>query len=124
VQWLPNDLNLGRLDLFFLFMMALMALNTVAFLVVAINYEYKAVEHPNKHPAQVQQPGQGPRALPGAAQQHPSAAVSIRMNRGLNSQGELAGDMDEDMGEAPDLDIYARSLAYLPDTPVMPAPYR
>ncbi|KAG1657319.1 hypothetical protein FOA52_008047 [Chlamydomonas sp. UWO 241] len=44
-QWLPSDLNLGRLDLFFILMMVLMIINTVAFVFVAINYKYKAVTH-------------------------------------------------------------------------------
>jgi hypothetical protein len=34
----------GRLDLFFLFMMVVLMANTVAFLMVAIAYEYKAIE--------------------------------------------------------------------------------
>ena len=43
--WLPKDLNEGRLDLFFLLLAVLMALNLLLFLWVAMKYEYKAIEH-------------------------------------------------------------------------------
>lgn len=43
--WLPKDLNSGRLDLFFVWLGALMAANLALFLWVALRYEYKAVEH-------------------------------------------------------------------------------
>ncbi len=44
-QWLPRNLNEGRLDLFFLFMALLQAASTAAFVAVAVAYTYKEVEH-------------------------------------------------------------------------------
>lgn len=43
--WITADLNKGRLDLFFLFLAALMLGNTVVFAVVASAYKYKVVHH-------------------------------------------------------------------------------
>ncbi|KAG1658754.1 hypothetical protein FOA52_000867 [Chlamydomonas sp. UWO 241] len=44
-QWLPKDLNQGRLDLFFVLLMVLMIANSLAFLAIALQYTYKNVEH-------------------------------------------------------------------------------
>ncbi len=43
--WLAKDLNYGRLDLFFCFMAVLMVVGLVGFLLVAMRYEYKMVDH-------------------------------------------------------------------------------
>lgn len=43
--WLAKDLNYGRLDLFFCLMAALMAVGLVWFVIVAMRYEYKQVDH-------------------------------------------------------------------------------
>jgi len=43
--WLPRDINKGRLDLYFVLLAVVMAVNTLLYLVVACKYEYKEVEH-------------------------------------------------------------------------------
>jgi hypothetical protein len=42
-DWITEDLNKGRLDLFYLLLAALMFVNTIIFVVVAMRYNYKEV---------------------------------------------------------------------------------
>eukprot|EP00798_Chlamydomonas_sp_ICE-L_P012245 gene12246-15386_t len=127
-QWLPNDLNKGRLDLFFLFMMALLIVNTVVFVFIALRYEYKKVEHRPSRKSKAK--GKMPKApkMPVPQQepllhsqlnqmhQAPTAAMAI------GGRGAHWEDNEDDDG--PPLDIYGRSLAWVPGSPTMPANYR
>lgn len=42
--WLPMNINEGHLDKYFLMLAGMMAFNTLLYLVVAVNYEYKEIE--------------------------------------------------------------------------------
>lgn len=127
VQWLPNDLNKGRLDLFFLFMMALMIFNVMIFLVVAFSYEYKAVEHkadpvPQALPHPLQEPLQVGPSSP-AMKVGSAAYVPIpRLSPWRDEEGGEAEGEDED--NLPNSMVYARSLAYQPPQPVRPQTFR
>ena len=134
----------GRLDLFFLFMMGLLAINTVAFLMVAISYEYKQVEHKLTASPCVAIQGASPDSSANA--RHPSAppgvpapanaaaltssAMAIRgsSSRGTTSLQEAVDGEEDVEGGSEDMqasmEIYARSLAYQPVMPAMPAPFR
>ncbi|KAG2425090.1 hypothetical protein HXX76_013999 [Chlamydomonas incerta] len=141
-QWLPRDLNDGRLDLFFLFMAFLMAASTAAFVAVAMSYTYKAVEH-KRHmvvPTQAT-PGAGrvsssglPQSgEPGAAGGWPGAHAAPVVIRGgarpgahaVPVGGAAAGAAGEVVEPTPEeMDMYGRSLAYVPPSPALPAPFR
>ncbi|GMH40120.1 hypothetical protein BSKO_08024 [Bryopsis sp. KO-2023] len=49
-EWIADDLNKGRLDLYFLTVGGLMLVVTLWFLFVALKYEYKVVEHKPQPP--------------------------------------------------------------------------
>lgn len=49
-EWIPDDLNMGRLDLMYLTIGGVMLLDTIAFVIVAKRYKCKEVEHTPKHP--------------------------------------------------------------------------
>ncbi|KAG2452163.1 hypothetical protein HYH02_003195 [Chlamydomonas schloesseri] len=144
-QWLPRDLNSGRLDLFFLFMAVLMAASTAAFVAVAMSYTYKAVEH-KRHvvvPTQATPgaPGRAsssglPSELPGgggAAGGWPGSHAAPVVIRGgarpgahaVPAGGAAAGAAGGEVEPTPEeLDMYGRSLAYVPPSPALPAPFR
>ena len=44
-EWIPDNVNEGRLDLFFLLLAALMAVNGVIFLAIAARYKYQSNSH-------------------------------------------------------------------------------
>eukprot|EP00891_Asterochloris_glomerata_P003785 jgi/Astpho2/3785/Aster-04319 len=109
--WLPDDLNLGRLDLFFLFLGGLMALNLLWFLWVARSYEYKEIEHHRRaHPAQ----------------QKPSGQAEPQWMQPQNGHGMQAA---HEINIAPrinpsDAGIYGRSVTFVGQSPALPAPFR
>ncbi|KAL3151753.1 hypothetical protein ABBQ38_012730 [Trebouxia sp. C0009 RCD-2024] len=107
--WLPDDLNNGRLDLFFLFLAGLMVLNLVWFLWVVRSFEYKAVEHPSMRtaPATTYKP-------PAWAQ---AQVVSGVQPANINIAGQRISP-DEDVG------LYGRSVTFVPASPIYPAPFR
>ncbi|DBA89647.1 hypothetical protein WJX79_009961 [Trebouxia sp. C0005] len=109
--WLPDDLNNGRLDLFFLFLAGLMLLNLVWFLWVVRSFEYKAVEHPSMRPAPAQKP-QG--TLPPWVQPQ---IVSGVQQANIDITGQRITP-DEDVG------LYGRSVTFVPASPALPAPFR
>jgi len=163
-SWLPRDLNKGHMDYFFYALAVLMVLNLGWFLIVAMRYEYKAVEH-KRHvqpgdadtlaaqqaaavaaaaayappvtanvqaptmPPGLQQPGAG--GLPyivGAGPQYASQPLAIGGRQysatapvpmGTARLGAAAGDEDP-----ASMEIYSRSLAYVPNSPNIPAPFR
>ncbi|KAG2488532.1 hypothetical protein HYH03_012852 [Edaphochlamys debaryana] len=131
-QWLPRDLNTGRLDLFFLFMALLMALSTAAFVAVAMNYTYKAVEHKRVvaprasttgGPGAPGGPGGLGRPIPGAGGTA-AAPVGIRGRGAHAAVPGAAGEEEEREPTQEDLAMYGRSLAYVPPSPALPAPFR
>jgi peptide/histidine transporter 3/4 len=124
-NWLPRDLNAGRMDLFFFALAGVMGINLVIYIWVALGYEYKAVEHrldQLKVPtvedmaaaagaAGAGGPGQAGMVQQQQYQQRMSAAVGIGGRRGGRGGEEQA-------------DVYGRSLAFLPQSPALPAPFR
>ncbi|EFN56879.1 hypothetical protein CHLNCDRAFT_144528 [Chlorella variabilis] len=116
-QYLLVGLSEGRLDLFFLCLAALMALNLLIFLWVAARYEYKAVEHVKRVvlPRSLQRPPRPPpfppRSQPvdslGASRAHPQAVPGA------------AG-----VASSPAPSIFSRSVTFMPKSPAMPAPMR
>eukprot|EP00884_Botryococcus_braunii_P017309 jgi/Botrbrau1/4261/Bobra.0390s0001.1 len=102
--WLTQDLNKGRLDLFFLFLAGLSALNMAAFVGVAAPYKYKDVPHQR---AQAPKRPRIPR--PAAPSARVEAAAGIAIRRGP----------EEDMPS-----IYGRSVTFIPESPSLPAPFR
>lgn len=110
--WLPNDLNHGRVDLFFLLLAGLMLVNLVLFLWVASKYEYKALEKPRVHPPK---PPRGvpprwvrPRIVTGVVPPRTGRSAGIDIVRGASIHPE------EDVG------IYGRSLAFQGQQPALP----
>jgi peptide/histidine transporter 3/4 len=97
--WLPDDLNEGRLDLYFLLLAALTLFNLMAHVLVSSYYEYAVAELPGMHDAPRPPP-------PGASQRRsaPTAPISF-------GPGSLEGDM-------------ARSITAMPNTPVIPVNMR
>jgi len=115
--WLPKNINKGRLDLFFLVLGGMMAINIIYFVFVAMKYEYKAVEHikrvgPRRLPSRRAPPAARPPTAP-MPSTAPSTAHPAMARRVL---GEGA--------ESPAPQPYGRSVTFLPQTPVMPAPFR
>lgn len=108
--WLPKDLNLGRLDLFFALMAALMAANAAHFAWVASSYEYKQVEHVKRAA-----PRPDRRNIP----RPPVAGAGRRAAPRAVARAAAAG-----AGEAASPIVYARSVTFLPQTPALPAPFR
>ncbi|KAK9827526.1 hypothetical protein WJX74_008315 [Apatococcus lobatus] len=111
--WLPQDLNHGRLDLFFLFLAGLMVVNLAWFLWIAVSYQYKAVEHVARA-APVQKPPTGrtpPRWMQPQIVQGTHASLPQQI-------GAAATAPPEDVG------LYGRSVTFVPDSPAIPAPFR
>ncbi|KAK9806330.1 hypothetical protein WJX72_010466 [[Myrmecia] bisecta] len=105
--WLGDDLNHGRLDLFFLFLAALMLLNMLVFGWVAMRYTYKKVEHVTaRHP-----PAHMRRPVPQWMQPQLAHTAEITIH------GSRIPPI-EDVG------VYGRSVTYAPDSPALPAPFR
>lgn len=124
VQWLPNDLNKGRLDLFFLFMMTLMLINVAIFLAVALSYEYKAVEHRTDVGVRVSCEdllAAGP-SIPTPILARSPSYMPIPGASGRRDEEEGEGE-DEDE-HLPNPEVYARSLAYQPPQPVRTQTFR
>ena len=116
--WLPKDLNQGHLDFFFLFLGGLMAINLCFFLFVAIQYEYKSVEH--KHTAAPRVILQG--GLPLRPEPRPITAPVPSMRP---SAAHPMATGAESVGASPATPgFYGRSVTYLPQTPALPAPFR
>jgi len=182
-QWLPRDLNDGRLDLFFYFLAIIMVANMFVYVVVAVNYTYKAVEHRRVIPpharaqdevmegAVVVFPGGGggsSATTPGGGEslvgvaaaaaalqqqdrqqqqqqivsaipRHTAAAMPTRIGSsalavpgggrtaakpvGIRGGGGRRGRHGH-VAASPDVDLYGRSLAYIPPSPALPAPFR
>ncbi|MEW5301562.1 MAG: hypothetical protein WDW36_004415 [Sanguina aurantia] len=146
-QWLPRDLNQGRLDLFFLLMAVILSLNILAFALVARKFEYKAIEHrhviavatnesipslAHTHPMSV--PGSASSSLvndpsmpllnpspTAVASQHrrPPTGLPIRGARGAPAPRGGAAAVSQD-----DLSLYSRSLTYIPSSPNLPSQFR
>ncbi|MEW5319134.1 MAG: hypothetical protein WDW38_010304 [Sanguina aurantia] len=146
-QWLPRDLNQGRLDLFFLLMAVILSLNILAFALVARKFEYKAIEHrhviavatnesipslTHTHPMSV--PGSASSSLvndpsmpllnpspTAVASQHrrPPTGLPIRGARGAPAPRGGAAAVSQD-----DLSLYSRSLTYIPSSPNLPSQFR
>lgn len=116
--WLPKDLNAGRLDLFFLVLGALMALNLLLYLRVASQYEYKAVEHVRRAvaPRRDQQQQQRP-PLPRPPAPRPQAPLQVP-SRAQAIGGAGAGTLP---ASSPIPSIYSRSVTFMPPSPAMPA---
>ncbi|KAK9868107.1 hypothetical protein WJX84_007847 [Apatococcus fuscideae] len=111
--WLPNDLNHGRLDLFFLFLAGLMVVNLAWFLWVAMGYQYKAVEHvPRAAPAHKPPTGRPP---PGWMQ--PQVVRGTHQTAPQEIGAALPPPLD-------DVGMYGRSVTFVPDSPAIPAPFR
>ncbi|KXZ50431.1 hypothetical protein GPECTOR_16g605 [Gonium pectorale] len=137
-QWLPRDLNTGRLDLFFLFMAFLMTASTAAFVAVAVSYTYKTVEHKRHVVHRVSGSGAGPSLTPAltappalgslaaaaaaASDGRPMAAAPVVI-RGRGAAAAAAAEEEEGPSQE-ELDMYGRSLAYVPPSPALPAPFR
>ncbi|GAB4818682.1 hypothetical protein N2152v2_005728 [Parachlorella kessleri] len=112
--WLPKDLNEGRLDLFFLLLAALMALNLLLFLWVAMKYEYKAIEHVRRvavRPTAVQRP-------PGW-QPIPRAPVPVP---GISPAHAIPG--RPPLPSPSPVGLYGRSVTFMPKSPALPATRR
>eukprot|EP00879_Flechtneria_rotunda_P018658 GHRR01019581.1.p1 GENE.GHRR01019581.1~~GHRR01019581.1.p1 ORF type:complete len:740 (+),score=306.24 GHRR01019581.1:672-2891(+) len=107
--WLPKDLNTGHLDYFLVLCGGLMLANTLLFVWVASNYEYKTVEH-------FLLTGAGPAGRPSVA----PTAIAINATAARRSQYHYAAAVPEDEGDA----VYSRSLAFQPTSPALPAPFR
>ena len=124
-------------------MMGLLVINTGAFLMVAIAYEYKAVEHkrtaspsvvPHSHSADVSGTppitgAQMPHHIPPASSAAASSAMNIRTPsaRATGAMEAAVDGEDEETGSEATgsyASVYARSLAYQPVMPAMPAPFR
>eukprot|EP00878_Enallax_costatus_P010038 GHUV01010477.1.p1 GENE.GHUV01010477.1~~GHUV01010477.1.p1 ORF type:complete len:428 (+),score=155.40 GHUV01010477.1:2685-3968(+) len=125
--WLPKDLNLGHLDYFLMLCGGLMLANTLLFVLVANNYEYKNVEHvvlvqvpDDEESRQLQQPSalppRPPRPPPARAQ---STGIAINATAARRSQYHYAAAAQDEEGE-----LYSRSLAFVPTSPALPAPFR
>lgn len=119
--WLPRDLNRGRLDLFFLFLAVLMAVNLIIYCWMAVNYEYKAVTHKVVRIITTPQQGPGPSLppLPPLPPRAPTANVDI----GATRRTQVFYDPRQDPN-SPSPSPYSRSLAYFPPSPALPAPFR
>ncbi|EFJ40034.1 hypothetical protein VOLCADRAFT_70090, partial [Volvox carteri f. nagariensis] len=135
-QWLPRDLNNGRLDLFFVFMAALMAISTASFVVVAMSYTYKQVEH-KRHVVQPRVSGSGqvgaPTLVPATQAMAAAAAAAAAAGGGMGVpsaaapmviRGRAAAGAEVPEPTPEELDMYGRSLAYVPPSPALPAPFR
>jgi len=112
-QWLPKDLNQGRLDLFFLLLMSLMISNTLIFVAVAIKYQYKQVVHMQvtSHRHEEFEAADVPPIRDRVPSIYHSAAMEI------GRRGDIP---DEDLDEEA-MHLLARSLAYQPGSPAMPS---
>uniref|UniRef100_A0A383WJ92 Major facilitator superfamily (MFS) profile domain-containing protein n=1 Tax=Tetradesmus obliquus TaxID=3088 RepID=A0A383WJ92_TETOB len=125
--WLPKDLNLGHLDWFLLLCGGLMAANSLLFVLVANNYEYKTVEHVVL--VQVADDEEAPDALgrpplprppvPRPPTRPQGSAIAINSSAARRSQYHYAA-----VGNDDDSALYGRSLAFVPTSPALPAPFR
>ena len=116
--WLPKDLNLGRLDLFFLLLAGLMTLNLVFFLWVAMAYEYKTVEHA----VRVYRPSAKPVLTTEPSLRLPSAPVPSVRRSAAHPTAFPGFPTVPETPESPS--AYGRSVTFLPQTPALPAPFR
>ncbi len=86
-------------------------------------YEYKAVEH--KHLASpavaTASDSQGRRPV---GQAVPSARYQSHGTAALDIPGMPRPMIQSEIEDQTSLEVYARSLVYQPDTPVLPAPFR
>lgn len=106
--WLPQNINDGRLDLYFLLLAGIMAINTLFYLVVAYNYEYKEVEH--EYTIKRQQAADSPVQEAQGEYGGPTQSITIqRQQRG----SRVAKDGP-----------YGRSITYVPDSPNLPPQLR
>lgn len=111
--WLPNDLNHGRMDLFFLLLAGLMAVNSLLFWLVARRFEYKKLVKPRV--AAPKQRG----TPPSWVRPQVVEGVTIRHSAGIPIASRARSMHPEE-----DVGIYGRSLAYNPTTPMLPVPFR
>jgi hypothetical protein len=119
--WLNDLMHGSRLDLYFLVLAAVMLLNTAVFVIVAMRYKYKEIQHRTPLPtiggqhAQPQwrpQPVAGVQSVPGASRAIP---IHVRPGYGYQYFGTPS---------TPDVGPYGRSVTYMPQTPAMPAHFR
>ena len=120
--WLPADLNAGRLDLFFWAMAGLAAVNTGAFVAVASRYVYKDVPHRRGRAGVAAAAAAGGGLTPSAAAApRPPASPGGGAPRGIAIRGGRDGPR---RGEEVPYDPYGRSVAFMPESPALPAPFR
>lgn len=112
--WLPKDINKGRLDLFFLLLALLMAMNLAWFLWVAVNYEYKKEEQ--VRPSQAATSPMRPPLPPRRQQTAPMASLRASRAHPHATAAESPGSVSPAM--------YGRSVTFFPQTPALPAPFR
>eukprot|EP00192_Tetraselmis_astigmatica_P024782 CAMPEP_0117660886 /NCGR_PEP_ID=MMETSP0804-20121206/7224_1 /TAXON_ID=1074897 /ORGANISM="Tetraselmis astigmatica, Strain CCMP880" /LENGTH=141 /DNA_ID=CAMNT_0005467679 /DNA_START=334 /DNA_END=759 /DNA_ORIENTATION=- len=107
--WLPKNINNGHLDLYFMMLAGMMTVNTLLYLVVAMNYEYKEVEHEYtlKKPTAPSPEGEEPQP------EGQSITQSIAI------QGQRRG-KHHTTKEGP----YGRSITYVPASPNLPPQLR
>ena len=106
----------GHLDRYFLLLAGGMLLNSALFVVAALRYDYKAIPHrAAPPPVGGQHAAQSARAVP---QGNSSSSIPIGVRPGFGYQyGGTPSTADA-------TDVYARSVTYMPQTPIMPAGFR
>ena len=112
--WLPRNINNGRLDLYFLLLAGVMAFNTMLYLVVAYNYEYKDVEH--EYSAGARRQDAAEEQDEGSSAQGPQQPRSQSIAIG----GRPARGRQNNTSEGP----YGRSITYVPAEPNLPPQLR
>ncbi|KAK9918815.1 hypothetical protein WJX75_007179 [Coccomyxa subellipsoidea] len=117
-DWLPQDLNYGRLDLFFLLLAGLTFVNLLLFVWVARRYVYKDVPHATKrHVGGLSlKPPRGP--VPPWALPRETPDMPIR---GQTTEINIGG---SHIRPEDDVGLYGRSVTFVPESPSLPAPFR
>mmetsp|Transcript_33936 Transcript_33936/g.96157 ORF Transcript_33936/g.96157 Transcript_33936/m.96157 type:complete len:662 (-) Transcript_33936:13-1998(-) len=124
--WLPKDLDDGRLELFFLLLATLMALDLMVFVAIAYNYVYKTVPHKQWPISQPRQPASGAARPPqgGAPRERPAPQHSSAMP--ISGTRRLPPGTPAHMQQPPftSSDPYSRSITVVPQSIVLPGPMR
>ncbi|CAL5228309.1 g11415 [Coccomyxa viridis] len=118
-NWLPQDLNYGRLDLFFLLLAGLTAVNMIWFWYVAMHYRYKDVKHAQKRyvGGTSLKPPRGP-VPPWARAREVGIPISHRRPTPEMTIGGSPILPEDDVG------LYGRSVTFVPESPSLPANFR
>mmetsp|Transcript_13275 Transcript_13275/g.31436 ORF Transcript_13275/g.31436 Transcript_13275/m.31436 type:complete len:740 (+) Transcript_13275:102-2321(+) len=104
--WLPKNINQGHLDLYFVALAGIMLCNLALYVAVAINYQYKEVEHEQVFRRVRPEPAEEPQDA--EISEVPSSSIAIRGRRA------------DTVKEGP----YGRSITYVPVSPNFPAHLR